>query len=203
MTLFNTNSKNGIVLPTEEQLQQLSCASSYGKSLNKQSLTHELLDCAIKDAARFYDTLVELPFIFNYDWRVKSEQSIRLKYAKGLKSGLRFNTVFNDLIGLRIKVQEYPDSYPDYFRVVDMRNGKKNYDGYRAVHLYYKLDNFHYQVEIQLWSDADYTFNDWSHTYGYKTLDNNSLALLRERCDSGELKTREDFRKAVIGYETK
>lgn len=58
---------------------------------------------------------------------MKSEQSIRLKYAKGLKSGLRFNTVFNDLIGLRIKVQEYHDSYPDYFRVVDMRNGKKNY----------------------------------------------------------------------------
>ena len=99
---------------------------------------------------------------------MKSEQSIRLKYAKGLKSGLRFNTVFNDLIGLRIKVQEYPHSYPDYFRVVDMRNGKKNYDGYRAVHLYYKLDNFHYQVEIQLWSDADYTFNDCSTRDGKK-----------------------------------
>lgn len=56
---------------------------------------------------------------------MKSEQSIRLKYAKGLKSGLRFNTVFNDLIGLRIKVQEYHDSYPDYFRVVDMQEWKK------------------------------------------------------------------------------
>jgi len=57
--------------------------------------------------------------------------------------------------------------------------------------------------EYKLWSDAEYTFNNWSHTYGYKTLGNSSLALLRKKCDNGELKTREDFRKAVIEYEPK
>ena len=205
MNSFSNNLKGtkaqDIVLPTEEQLQEISCLSSFGKSLNKQSLTQELLDCAIKDSARFYNELLEVPFLYGYCWRVKSEQSIRLKYEKGLKNQLRFNTVFNDIVGIRIKVPEYPTNFPSYYRVVDMRKGKKHYDGYKAIHLYYKMDNYHYQVEIQLWSAKDYDFNNWSHSYGYKTLDDSELVKLRELCDSGVITSKEQFREAVLSDE--
>lgn len=58
--------------------------------------------------------------------------------------------------------------YPEYFRVVDLRNGKKIDDGYRAVHLYYQRDNLAYPIEIQLWCAKDYQFNIWSHKLVYK-----------------------------------
>lgn len=44
-----------------------------------------------------------------------------------------------------------PDAFPDYFRVVDLRRGKKIDDGYRAIHLYYQQDNLAYPIEVQLW----------------------------------------------------
>ena len=197
---FSTK-KNKVLLPTEQELKSISCLSSFGKSLNKRALSEELLECAIKDSSRFCNILLQKPFLLNYVWRVKSENSIILKYYKGLQNQLRFNTVFNDLIGLRLKVQEYPEEYPDYFRVVDMRNGKKNDDGYRGVHLYYQLDNYHYQVVIQLWSVKDYDFNKWSHEYGYKTLQDEELRLLREKCDLGIITCEEQYRLEVQNLE--
>ena len=44
--------------------------------------------------------------------------------------------------------EEYPETYPDYFRVVDLRKGKKIDDGYRAIHLYYQRNNLAYPIEI-------------------------------------------------------
>ena len=42
---------------------------------------------------------------------------------------------------------------------MDLRKGKADDDGYRGIHLYYKQDNFHYVIEVQLWADPDYAFN--------------------------------------------
>lgn len=36
---------------------------------------------------------------------------------------------------MRIIVENSENKYPEYFRVVDMRNGKKNDYGYRDIHL--------------------------------------------------------------------
>ena len=57
---------------------------------------------------------------------------------------------------------------PEYFRVVDLRNGKKVDDGYRAIHLYYQRDNRTYPIEIQLWCGKDFHYNVWSHRSIYK-----------------------------------
>lgn len=65
-------------------------------------------------------------------------------------------------------MQEYPVEFPEYFRVVDLRNGKKMDDGYRAIHLYYQRDNLAYPIEIQLWCGNDFQFNVWSHRHIYK-----------------------------------
>lgn len=65
--------------------------------------------------------------------RFKSDDSIERKYDKTLKNGLGFSQCFNDLIGMRLRFQEYPKEFPPYFRLVDLRNGKKLDDGYRAI----------------------------------------------------------------------
>lgn len=49
---------------------------------------------------------------------------------------LRFHTVFNDLLGIRMKITDYSEHYPEYFRVADMRQGKKNYDGCKDKKLF-------------------------------------------------------------------
>lgn len=188
------------LLPSLDELRLISFSSSYGKSLNKLKLSEDLLETVIKDAARFYNMVLKIDFLYDYCWRVKSEDSIRRKYKKGIDKGLRFQTVFNDIIGLRIRVPSYALDIPDYFRVVDLSNGKSFYDGYKAVHLYYKLDNFHYTVEIQLWSDADYDFNSWSHELAYKSVSDEVLAELRANYDMGLIKNKEDFTERVSYY---
>lgn len=90
------------------------------------------------------------------------------KYEKTLRTGGGFKQCFNDVLGFRLRFEEYPTEFPEYFRVVDLRKGKKIDDGYRAIHLYYQRDNRAYPIEIQLWCGKDYWFNIWSHQYVYK-----------------------------------
>ena len=118
-----------------------------------------------KYRASYIDTIFQENLIGS---RFKSEDSIKRKYEKTLKTGGGFKQCFNDILGFRLKFEEYPREYPDYFRVVDLRNGKKIDDGYRAIHLYYQRDNMAYPIEIQLWCGKDYLFNIWSHQYVYK-----------------------------------
>ena len=80
----------------------------------------------------------------------------------------KYRSSYIDVLGFRLRFNDYPEEYPDYFRVVDLRNGKKIDDGYRAIHLYYQRDNLAYPIEVQLWCGKDYAFNIWSHQYVYK-----------------------------------
>ncbi len=100
--------------------------------------------------------------------RFKSDDSIYRKYEKTIKNHGGFKQCFNDVLGFRLHLDEYPSEFPEYFRVVDLRNGKKVDDGYRAIHLYYQRDNLAYPIEIQLWCGRDFQFNVWSHRYIYK-----------------------------------
>lgn len=100
--------------------------------------------------------------------RFKSDDSIIRKYKKTIYTGGGFKQCFNDVLGFRLKFEQYPEEFPDYFRVVDLPQGKKVDDGYRAIRLYYQRDNLAYLVGIRLWCGKDYMFNIWSHRYVYK-----------------------------------
>lgn len=193
MSLF----ENNIILPTEEQLSSISFRSSFGKSLNKRQLSEELLNVIKQDSVAYYNIALSYDWLFDYDWRIKTIDSIEKKYLKGLDRSLRFNSVFNDLLGLRIKVPSYNVEIPDYFRIVDMRNGKRNYDGYKAIHLYYQRDNYSYQIEIQLWSEEDFNFNNWSHLIAYKVTSDAKLAEIRKLYDAGFIKSYANFEEAL------
>lgn len=60
-----------------------------------------------------------------------------------------------------------------------------------------KYDKFHYQIEIQLWSDKDYHFNLWSHELTYKTVSDSLLARMRMLYDNGTIKSKSDFMEVL------
>ena len=124
-----------------------------------------------------------------------------IKYEKTLRTGGGFKQCFNDVLGFRLKFDEYPKDFPPYFRVVDLRNGKQIDDGYRAIHLYYQRDSHSYPIEVQLWCGNDYLFNLWSHKYVYKYSAPENGKLLYELYTKGNMRTEEDFYNEYLKLE--
>lgn len=82
--------------------------------------------------------------------------------------------------------------------VVDMSHGKAHDDGYRGVHLYYKMDNFYYPIELQFNTFLDRQLNDWLHDYVYKKNYPASVgSTLRIRYEHGGLTELESFKEAL------
>ena len=178
----------------KETLDLLSYRSTLGQSLKQISLRATPLETILDDVAKYrsgyIDVLVQENLIGS---RFKSEDSIIRKYKKTLRTGGGFKQCFNDVLGFRLRFEEYPEEFPDYFRVVDLRQGKKIDDGYRAVHLYYQRDNLAYPIEVQLWCGKDYAFNIWSHQYAYKYKTPEIGKLLYQEYFSGVIQTEQDF----------
>ena len=179
---------------SKEILDMLSYRSSLGQSLKQISLRETPLERILDDIAKYrssyIDVLVQENLIGS---RFKSEDSILRKYEKTLRTGGGFKQCFNDVLGFRLRFEEYPDTFPDYFRVVDLRQGKKIDDGYRAIHLYYQRDNLAYPIEVQLWCGKDYLFNLWSHRHVYKYQAPEVGQMLYREYSGGLIQTEQDF----------
>ncbi len=175
-------------------LDALSYRSSLGQSLKQISLRKTPLEQILQDIERYresyIDTLIQENLIGS---RFKSEDSIMRKYEKTLRTGGGFKQCFNDVLGFRLKFKEYPEGFPDFYRVVDLRDGKKIDDGYRAIHLYYQRDSWSYPIEIQLWCGRDYLFNMWSHRYVYKYLSPEVGRRLYAAYRAGEIGSELEF----------
>ena len=180
---------------SKDLLDSISMKCSYGKSLNKLSINESLLNIVIADAHSYETVLQKFEFPTGINSRIKTPDSIIRKVKR--HPDLRFQSVFNDILGLRIFVEDYPETYPEYFRVVDLTKGKLVDDGYRAVHLYYKKDNFHYPIEIQLWSEAHREFNEWSHSVGYKILTAEQLKEIYDSYKAGYIVNINDYVREV------
>ena len=189
---------NSLRLPTKEMLDALSMKSSYGRSMNKLKVTNSLIASVMADIVSYESLIQDTRIIKDYAFRVKTADSIMRKVERYPDKNAQ--QIFNDVLGLRLIVDEYPESYPEYFRVVDMSKGKSNDDGYRGVHLYYKKDNYSYIIEIQLWSKKDKEFNTWMHRKGYKTATSEMLLTLRKAYDLGLLQTFEEYSRRLDGY---
>lgn len=154
---------------SREILDELSYTSDLGQSLKQISLRNTPLDKIIRDIAKYRASYIDIVVQENLiGSRFKSDDSIYRKYEKTIRMNGGFKQCFNDVLGFRLRMQEYPSEYPEYFRMVNLRGGKQIDDGYRAVHLYYQRDNRAYPIEIQLWCGEDYQFNIWSHRWIYK-----------------------------------
>ena len=188
---------------SKETLDMLSYRSTLGQSLRQISLRSTPLNAILDDIAKYrssyIDVLVQENLIGS---RFKSEDSITRKYEKTLRTGGGFKQCFNDVLGFRLHFDDYPEEYPDYFRVVDLRKGKMIDDGYRAIHLYYQRDNLAYPIEVQLWCGRDFSFNIWSHQYVYKYKTPEIGKLLYQEYYSGIIQTEQEFLTRLQGVET-
>lgn len=178
----------------KEILDELSYHSGLKGSLKQISLRKTPIEEILEDISiyrnAFVNTIAQENLI---DYRFKSDDSILRKYEKTLKNNGGFRQCFNDVLGFRLWYKEYPTEFPDYFRVVDLRNGKQIDDGYRAIHLYYQKDNKAYPIEIQLWCEPDYTFNIWSHRHIYKYREPEVGKRLHDLYINGDIKSEEAF----------
>lgn len=132
-----------------------------------------------------------------YIYRVKSIQSMKLKYDK-YYPGKEIGACFNDIISMRVIVDDY-NIYlnDDKIRHVDMSKGKRNDDGYRGYHVYYKKSNYHYPIEVQFFTEMDYIFNMWLHKYVYKYKDASIGVKLRELYDNHLILSEDDFKEEL------
>lgn len=154
-----------------ELLSKLSYPSQLGRSLknNLNSFEKEKLLTDALSAAEWLDQN-ELLAEVAIDYRIKSEESIRSKYERYYPDRPVLKT-FNDILGFRTFCDDYREVLAlqaPQIKVVDMSQGKARDDGYRGVHLYYQLDNFHYPIELQFNTYYDRQLNNWLHDYLYK-----------------------------------
>lgn len=179
----------------EDVLSKISYTSKFKQSLKTISLRKTPLQ-DILDDIEIYRNEFALKLVTQDNIigsRFKSEDSIMRKYEKTLWTGGGFKQCFNDVLGFRLHFKEYPAVFPNYFRVVDLRNGKQVDDGYRGIHLYYQRDSHSYPIEVQLWCGEDYQFNIWSHKWVYKYMDPAMGRLLYDYYIHGDIRTEKDF----------
>ncbi|MCD7872800.1 MAG: hypothetical protein LUG21_05820 [Clostridiales bacterium] len=175
---------------TIQDLDFFSYRSNLGLSL-KRNLHHFDKDKAMQEIKQLRNWYITNTYIENLgiDYRIKSFSSAKRKYERYPNASC--SRVFNDILEFRIICDSYDDvlklSAEKGIRVVDMTQGKHNDDGYRAIHVYYQKDNFHYPIEIQYNTQYDRIFNDWLHENFYKRGYDNSVGqLLRDEYEKGK-----------------
>lgn len=183
---------------SKDALDLLSYRSTLGQSLKQIHLSRTPIEVILEDIAKYRESYIETFVQENLiGSRFKSDDSILRKYEKVLRTGGGFKQCFNDVLGFRLKFDEYPTEFPDYFRVVDLRQGKQVDDGYRAIHLYYQRDSWSYPIEVQLWCGRDFCFNIWSHQYAYKYSSESIGLHMRELFDAGDIQTEQAFKNKL------
>lgn len=176
-------------------LDAISYETKLGKNLKNtlRKVDKDLLMDELNDYRLFLKKRRRL--LDQHTYRIKSLQSIKLKYDRYYPTK-EIGTCFNDILGIRIIVLDYDINLSnENIRHVDMSNGKKNDDGYRGYHIYYKKSNYHYPIEVQFFTERDYIFNMWLHKYVYKYKDNSIGIKLRELYDKNIIMTEEDFKE--------
>lgn len=107
--------------------------------------------------------------------RIKAQNSIEYKidrFQKEKEQGkMSINKCLNDLFGLRIIIDE-EFNIEEVFQDLKLHLTRK-YNGlkcissikgdYRAIHIYFKIDNFSFPWELQIWSRKDEQKNLNSH----------------------------------------
>lgn len=184
-----------------EILDKLSFQSELGISLKKdlRYFERERLLKELFAMADWYDTAEILDGIA-LDYRIKSEDSIILKYDRYYPDH-QARKVFNDILGFRAfcdNYEELMDLNIDHFRIADLSMGKARDDGYRGVHVYYQKSSIHYPVEIQFNTLYDRQINNWLHDYLYKKEYPEKIGcLLRKKYEDGLIRTENEFKEAM------
>lgn len=191
--------KEGLSL---EKLQHLSYHSDLGINLKKNLhyFDREILFRELEQVNEWYDCCETLHDIAT-DYRIKSIQSARLKYDRYYPDH-QMRKVFDDMLGFRTLCDNYEGilllSGCERIRVANLSGGKAKDDGYRGVHLYFQLSNYHYPIEIQYNTYYDRQLNNWLHKYVYKKNDDDHIGcILRRKYEEGKIRSEEEFKEVL------
>ena len=103
------------------------------------------------------------------------------------------------IIDYRIKsiqsaMMKYERYYPDH-QAAKVFNED---DGYRGVHVYFQMSNFHYPIEIQYNTFYDRQLNNWLHKYVYKRkYEDHVGSLLRQAYEAARIRNEDEFREVL------
>lgn len=191
--------KDGLSL---DKMKSLSYRSNLGIHLKKNLhyFDKERLFEELDRINAWYDSCDILHNIAT-DYRIKSVQSARLKYERFFPDH-QTRKVFDDMLGFRTLCDNYEDILTlnncQNIRVANMSKGKAQDDGYRGVHIYFQLSNYHYPIEIQYNTYYDRQLNNWLHKYVYKRTDDNSIGCtLRKEYENGQIRTEIEFKEVL------
>lgn len=89
------------------------------------------------------------------------------KNINGTPGSIPINKCFNDIFGMRIITENKFDFNTIYKHISEkyptLKCIKSDKLDYKATHIYFKIDNFNYQWELQLWYKNDEESNYVSH----------------------------------------
>ena len=176
---------------------QTSLNSRLSRSLS--NFDKDMLMNDIQQAIYFYNERLEHIEKFSSSYRIKSMQSIKVKYDR-YDQHIAVERVYNDLLGFRLLCNDYEDidlSEKIIRRISDMRYGKKIDDGYRGIHIYIQPTHEYYPIEIQFNTYKDRLFANWTHIYLYKQKNADIGSNLRRLYDDGVIKSEDDFRREL------
>lgn len=198
-TMEDILKKDGLSL---KNLSELSYLSEMNINLKKNLhyFDREMLFEELKKINKWYDAC-EYLHNFIIDYRIKSVQSAFLKYQRYYPDH-QAAKVFNDMLGFRTLCDDYQNILSlkscEQIRIADMSGGKAHDDGYRGVHVYFQIDNFHYPIEIQYNTYYDRQMNNWLHKYIYKkSYDNNIGQCLRLAYENAEIRNENEFKEKL------
>lgn len=116
----------------------------------------------------------------NVSYRLKSLESLKIKWDKNKGKSKQLREVCNDSLAFRIIVDIEKErvldiikkvyKYKKGFEIVDFyQDHKSKDDGYRGIHLYFRLNPKSFPIEIQFWNRKDAILNYYTHEIIYKS----------------------------------
>ncbi|MDN5343888.1 MULTISPECIES: hypothetical protein [Oceanotoga] len=116
----------------------------------------------------------------NLSYRLKSLESFKIKWNKNIGKSKQLREVSNDSLAFRfivdiekervLEIIEKVYKYNKGFEVVDFyKDHKSKDDGYRGIHLYFRLNPKTFPIEIQFWNRKDAILNYYTHEIIYKS----------------------------------
>ena len=170
-----------------EKLNNHECNLSFRKTTDKLNFD-KVYDEVINYIENIDDVLNELDGYINSEelnktnisYRIKSEESLSLKWDKNIVSKRPLKKVCNDIIGIRIitdlkskelQMMDFNKFSAYNVRVVNFhKEPKSEDDGYRGIHIYLGKNSKCFPVEIQIWNQEDAILNFYTHEVIYKGL---------------------------------
>lgn len=109
-----------------------------------------------------------------------------------------YNSFLYEVCNTGYRYDELLNYKSDVFRIADMSKGKTKDDGYRGVHLYYQIDNYHYPIELQFNTLFDRQMNNWLHDSLYKRNYPDEVGQkMRKLYEQGGIRTESEFKDMI------